>query len=72
MSERCELQHAAGVSGVVCEKNDCTFWRLAGHLGISETADGCAIQYFELLDRGPEMVSWLLSVKQRADRQSLS
>ena len=67
MLEKCELSDAAGAPGMTCEKDECAFWRVAGHLGISETADGCAIQYFELLDEGPEMVAWLLSVKQRID-----
>lgn len=69
MFEQCELRHASGASGVSCQKDDCAFWRVAGHLGISETTDGCAIQYFELLDEGPEMVAWLLSVKQRVDER---
>ena len=69
MDDQCELLNASGAPGLGCEQQACVFWRLVGHLGISETGDGCAIQYFELLDEGPEMVSWLLSVKQRVGEQ---
>lgn len=69
MSEQCELRNVAGTSGIACEREDCVFWHVTDHVGVPKMTEGCAIQYLELLDQGPEMVEWLLSVKQRVDEQ---
>ena len=69
MADECKLRRANGTPEVDCDQEECIYWRVAGHLGLAESPGGCAIQYFELLDEGPEMVAWLLSVKQRVDER---
>lgn len=69
MSEhgKCDLNHANGVHGAPCTGDQCTYWRVAGHLGVAEESSGCAIKYFSLLDDGTELAAWLLSVKRRVE-----
>jgi hypothetical protein len=68
--ETCELRATNGHDGVPCDESSCIFWRVAGHLDLVERADGCAIQYFELLgEHGSEVAVWLLSVKRRLESE---
>jgi hypothetical protein len=67
MSDKCELRYANGLPVQHCELDECIFWRVAEHLGVDGNADGCAIQYYQLL--GDEDVArWLLSVKERLEQ----
>jgi hypothetical protein len=69
MGEQCELRDVHGMEED-CDRQDCVFWRVAGHLDLVETPDGCAIQYFELLgDGGGEIATWLLTVKHRIEAE---
>lgn len=63
--ESCKLRSANGIHDAVCDGEDCIFWRIAEHAGLSGPSDGCALQYFELLEGGREVSRWLLSVKSR-------
>lgn len=67
MARQCELKNANGIPDVECDEEECIYWRVAGHLGVAEYEDGCAIQHFQLLDDGAEMATWLLSVKARVN-----
>jgi hypothetical protein len=71
VEDSCKLRAANGVPGVLCDGAACVYWRLVEHLDLMEGVDaqGCAIQAFELLDRGGEVARWLLSVKQRVESQ---
>ena len=69
MAEQCELRNANGMPGIDCDEEACVYWRVAGHVGVVEYADGCAVQHFELLDDGAEVAAWLLSVKMRVEGQ---
>jgi len=68
MSDTCELRAANGQSQRHCEGEQCVYWRVAGHLGLAESPDGCAIQHFGMLSGGDELARWLLSVKDRVER----
>ena len=69
MTDKCELKMTHGIEAL-CDEGDCVFWRVAGHLDLVENAEGCAIQYFELLGQdGLEIAAWLLSVKNRLEVQ---
>ncbi|MCE5202880.1 MAG: hypothetical protein LLG24_01480 [Actinomycetia bacterium] len=69
MSE-CKLRAACGHHGIPCDEGGCVYWRVVEQLdlGVRES-DGCAIQYFELLEgeRGQQLAQWLLSVKERVE-----
>jgi hypothetical protein len=65
----CELRRANGMPGIDCDEGACVYWRIAGHVGVAEYAEGCAVQYFELSDESPEIAEWLLSVKERVETQ---
>ncbi len=67
MSDTCKLEEAGTGRTLPCDGEACTFWRVVGHLGVAEEESGCAVQYFELLEGGDEIASWLLSVKNRID-----
>ncbi len=69
MAQECELRLVNDMPGVDCDEDECIYWRVAGHLGVAEYTDGCAIQHFELLDDGAEVAAWLLTVKQRVEGQ---
>ena len=65
----CNLKDVHGVYAL-CDEADCVFWRVAGHLDLVETPNGCAIEYFELLgEDGSEVSAWLLSVKERVETE---
>ena len=65
VGDTCKLKAANNISAH-CENDRCTYWRVVDHLDIEASADGCAIQYFELLgDEGSEVSAWLLSVRER-------
>lgn len=66
MSDPCILRKTAGLDAH-CEHETCIYWRAVGHVGVDVPANGCALQYFELLDGGSELAAWLLSVKQRVE-----
>lgn len=68
MSDACELRAANGQPGVHCEGDRCVYWRVVEHVGLIESADGCAIQHFGMLHGGDELDRWLLSVKDRVER----
>jgi hypothetical protein len=68
MGDNCELRAANGVHDHECDGSDCVFWRAVSHLGESE-ASGCAITHYQML--GDERTAaWLLSVKERLERDS--
>ncbi len=67
MNDQCELKLANGLPAVHCGQNACVYWRVAEHVGLAETASGCAIQYFELLGGDTAIAQWLLSVKERVE-----
>jgi hypothetical protein len=68
----CKLRAASGLSGVLCDAEFCTFWRVVDLIGVGEQDDwsGCAIQHFELLDGGRDVAAWLLSVKERIEAEA--
>lgn len=68
---RCELKAANGLGDVPCDEWRCTYWRLVDHLGVElDDRQGCAIQYFRLLEGEDSAVAaWLLSVKERVEEQ---
>ncbi len=65
----CKLRAANGATGIPCDREKCAFWRVVEHLGVEARSDGCAIQYFQLLDGGEDIATWLLSVKERLESQ---
>ncbi len=67
MSE-CKLREANGVQSP-CDTGSCPYWRVIEHLDISGApTEGCAVQYFGLLDGGNgELAAWLMSVKDRVE-----
>ncbi|MHB1341403.1 MAG: hypothetical protein ACYC77_07395 [Coriobacteriia bacterium] len=69
MSE-CKLRAASGQPDVPCDGESCTYWRIVDHLDLGvQPAEGCAIQFFDLLEGGDSAkIEWLLSVKERVDR----
>jgi hypothetical protein len=67
MSDRCELKAILAHGDVPCDEDGCTFWRAVEHIDVDVPGEGCAIQYFGLLEGGEEVAAWLLSVKQRVD-----
>ena len=70
MTKKCELKAANGMPDVDCAETECIYWRVAEHLGVAEAQEGCAIQYFELLDGGADVAAWLLTVKERVEGQA--
>jgi hypothetical protein len=67
VSKRCELKAANDIPAH-CDGERCVYWRVAGHLDLTASVNGCAIQYFELLgEEGDAIASWLLSVKERVE-----
>jgi hypothetical protein len=66
---QCELKAANGTSGVMCDEQECVYWRVVEQLDVSaESLPGqCAIQHFSLLDGGSAIAAWLLSVKARIE-----
>ena len=70
MTKRCELRAVNGLPDVDCDRDECIYWRVAGHLGLAESEAGCAIQHFELLDGGEDVAAWLLTVKERLEQQA--
>jgi hypothetical protein len=69
MGDRCELRASLGLSEEACEEQRCVFWRAVEQAGIEceSAGEGCAIQYFGLLEGGEDVASWLLSVKDRVE-----
>lgn len=63
----CTLRAANGVHDVPCDGEDCIYWRVVGHLGVSKETEGCAIQHFSMLDGDSSVAEWLLSVKDRLE-----
>lgn len=69
MTDKCKLRQANGIVDGLCDEDDCIYWRVVDHVGLSENAAaGCAVQYFELLDGDTAIANWLLSVKERVER----
>ena len=68
MADTCRLREHNGIVDVHCEREECVYWRVVGHLGVVEQGQGCAIQHFQLLDGGGEIAAWLPSVKERYER----
>lgn len=69
MSKPCELKAANGIPAH-CDAERCVYWRVVDHLDLETQVNGCAIQYFELLgEDGDSIASWLLSVKERVERE---
>lgn len=68
MPKRCELKAHHGVEAL-CDESECPFWRAADYLHLEHApSEGCAIQFFSLLgEKGSEIASWLLTVKERVD-----
>lgn len=66
---RCELKAVVRGVEIACDQESCVYWRVVDHLGISgANHSGCAVEYFDLLgERGAEIASWLLSVKERVE-----
>ncbi|MDH4140320.1 MAG: hypothetical protein OEV43_07080 [Coriobacteriia bacterium] len=70
MGDICKLRASIGIDAI-CDKDACVYWRVAEHLDIDASVPGCAIEYFELLgDSGSGVAEWLLSVKERVERES--
>ena len=67
----CKLRCANGIDGAACDTGMCTYWRVLEHLDLDvSAAEGCAIQYFGLLEGGDSaLAAWLLSVKERVEQQ---
>lgn len=63
----CKLRKTNGMPGMLCDTDSCIYWRVAGHMGLDDDFEGCAIQHFEMLEGGERMAQWLLSVKQRVE-----
>jgi hypothetical protein len=68
--DTCDLQEANGQPDHDCDGSSCVFWRLVEQIG-EAPRDGCAIKYYELLG-DPGVASWLLSVKERVERENPS
>ena len=68
MGERCELRAANGQSVQQCDKERCIFWRIAQHVGGTDSVEGCAIQHYELLGNSG-VARWLMSVKERLEAE---
>lgn len=66
MDDNCKLRETQGAI-THCDQDACIYWRIAGHLDVVEDTAGCAIQYFQLLDGGEDVATWLLSVKNRLE-----
>ena len=64
--DTCKLDATQGVHSF-CREEQCSFWRVVEHLDIGAPRTGCAIQYFQLLDGGDDVASWLLSVRDRLE-----
>ena len=67
MDDICKLRAAVTGAQAHCDGDACTYWRLVDHLGVTDEAAGCAVQYFELLEGGEHIAAWLLSVKCRVE-----
>lgn len=67
MSEVCKLRDKATGERTHCDSEQCVYWRVVEHIDAQTARSGCAIQYFELLEGGAGIASWLLSVKQRLE-----
>lgn len=68
--EECKLRLANGIDGD-CDTGSCTYWRVVEHLdlGVDGPPQGCAVQFFGLLEGGDsDLAAWLLSVKERVER----
>ena len=65
----CLLRSANGQLDAGCDGEECVYWRLVEQIDVvaKPALQQCAIQYFQLLDRGAEVAAWLLSVKQRVE-----
>jgi hypothetical protein len=65
--DECKLRSITGMHSVVCDGDDCIYWRIAQHAGLEGPEEGCALQYFGLIDGGEDIARWLLSVKSRME-----
>ena len=66
----CDLREANGLPDKDCDGSSCVFWRVVEQIG-DTPGEGCAIKHYELLgDDG--VAAWLLSVKERLERQDPS
>lgn len=66
--DECTLKRAGGIDGVPCDEDACPFWRLADHVREGgDPHEGCAMEYYSLLDGGDSVAEWLLSVKERIE-----
>ena len=64
----CDLRAANGMPHDTCDGAACPFWRAVEQLG-DATGEGCAIKHYELLG-DKNVAAWLLTVKQRMDRET--
>lgn len=56
-------------AGIACDEGSCIFW---SQIGPEHARPRCAVQYFGLLgDSGKELAAWLLSLKERADIETV-
>ncbi len=67
----CLLRATCGIPGVLCDEDECVYWRLVEQIGVAEEPDvqRCAIQHFRMLDGGAGIAEWLLSVKTRVESE---
>jgi hypothetical protein len=67
--EECELRRRVLGAGIACDEDDCIFW---SQIGPEHARPRCAVQYFGLLgEPGKELAEWLLSLKERADIETV-
>jgi hypothetical protein len=67
VSKKCELKATNGIVAH-CDEEQCVYWRVVDHLDLPAPVNGCAIQYFGMLDGdGESVAAWLLSVKERVE-----
>ena len=70
MDDACDLREANGLLDRHCDGSSCVFWRVVEQIG-DAPGDGCAIKHYQLLgDEG--VAAWLLSVKERLERDDPS
>lgn len=67
--DECALRRTVRDLGIECDEDRCIFW---SQIGPEHAAPRCAVQYFGLLgDSGKGLAEWLLSLKERADIETV-
>lgn len=67
--KECALRRTVRDLGIHCDEDRCIFWE---HIGPDHAAPRCAVEYFGLLgDSGKDLAEWLLSLKERADIETV-